>query len=52
MNDELNGIITQVVQVSPTMKVFRIAPDGWELPDFKSGQFCALFLHASTPRCA
>jgi ferredoxin--NADP+ reductase len=50
--NELNGIITQVVQVSPTMKVFRIAPDGWELPDFKSGQFCALFLPATAPRCA
>jgi len=49
--NELNGIISQVVQVSPTMKVFRIAPDGWELPDFKSGQFCALFLPGSAPRC-
>ncbi len=50
--NELNGIITQVIQVSPTMKVFRIAPDGWELPDFKAGQFCALFLPGSAPRCA
>ncbi len=49
---ELNGIVTQVVQVSPTMKVFRIAPDGWELPDFKSGQFCALYLPGKAPRCA
>lgn len=50
--NELNAIITQVVQVSPTMKVFRIAPDGWELPDFKPGQFCALYLPGSAPRCA
>jgi len=50
--NELNGIVTQVIQVSPTMKVFRIAPDGWELPDFKSGQFCALFLPGTAPRCA
>lgn len=48
--NELNGIITQVVQVSPIMKIFRIAPDGWELPDYKAGQFCALFLPASHPR--
>lgn len=45
--EELNGIVTQVVQVSPIMKVFRIAPDGWELPDFKPGQFVALHLPAS-----
>ncbi|RLD67071.1 MAG: hypothetical protein DRI84_03430 [Bacteroidetes bacterium] len=48
--NELNGIVTQVVQVSPIMKIFRIAPDGWELPDYKAGQFCALFLPASFPR--
>jgi len=48
--NELNGIVTQVVQVSPIMKIFRIAPDGWELPDYKAGQFCALFLPASHPR--
>ncbi len=49
--EELNGIVTQVIQVSPIMKVFRIAPLGWELPDFKPGQFCALHLPASAPKC-
>ena len=49
--NELNGIITQIIQVSPTMKVFRIAPDGWDLPDFKAGQFCALYLPGGTTRC-
>jgi len=48
--EELNGIITQVVEVSPIMKVFRIAPIGWELPDFKAGQFCALHLPASAKK--
>ena len=50
--NELNGIVVQIVQISPIMKVFRIAPDGWELPDFKAGQFCALGLPASSNRCA
>lgn len=50
--DELNGIVTQVVQVSPIMKVLRIAPDGWELPKFIAGQFVALFLPPSASRCA
>lgn len=50
--DELNAIITQVVQVSPIMKVFRISPDGWELPEFTPGQFVALFLPPLAGRCA
>ncbi len=50
--EELNAVITQVIQVSPTMKVFRIAPLGWELPDFKAGQFVAIYLPGSALRCA
>ena len=50
--DELNAIIQQVVQVSPIMKVIRVAPLGWELPDFKPGQFVGLALPASASRCA
>jgi len=42
--EELNAIVQQVLQVSPIMKVFRIAPLGWELPDFKPGQFVAIGL--------
>lgn len=49
--EELNAIVQQVVQVSPIMKVFRIAPLGWELPDFKPGQFVGIGLPANNPRC-
>jgi ferredoxin--NADP+ reductase len=49
--EELNAVVTQVVQISPSMKVFKITPD-WELDEFKSGQFVALSLPASAPRCA
>ncbi len=52
MENELNAIVTQIVQVSPSMKIIRISPDGWELPDFKAGQFVALSLPPSVPRCA
>ncbi len=52
MKNELNSIVTQVIQVSPSMKIFRIVPDGWELPDFEPGQFVALFLPASCERCS
>lgn len=51
MND-LNCVVTQVVQVSPIMKIIRIKPIDWELPDYDSGQFVALALPASAPRCA
>lgn len=49
--EELNAIVQQVVQVSPIMKVFRIAPLGWELPDFKPGQFVGIGLPPSSPKC-
>jgi ferredoxin--NADP+ reductase len=46
----MNAVVTQIIQVSPIMKIFRIAPDGWELPDFEPGQFCSLALPASAKR--
>ncbi len=48
---ELNCFVTQIIQVSPIMKIIRIKPDGWELPEYKAGQFVALGLHASAERC-
>lgn len=50
--EELNAIVQQVVQVSPIMKVFRIAPIGWELPDFKPGQFVGIGLPPTASKCA
>lgn len=49
---EMNGIVTQVQQISPIMKIIKIKPVGWEFPEFKPGQFCALALPASAERCA
>ncbi len=46
----MNAIVTHIMQVSPTMKIFRIAPDGWDLPQFSAGQFAALGLPGSAPR--
>ncbi len=48
--NELNCYVTQVLQVSPIMKIIRIKPDGWELPKYKPGQFIALGLYGSAPR--
>ena len=50
--EELNAVVQQVVQVSPIMKVFRIAPVGWTLPDFKPGQFVPIGLPPTSAKCA
>jgi ferredoxin--NADP+ reductase len=48
---ELNSIITQILQVSPIMKILRVKPDGWDFGDYKAGQFVALGLPAKAERC-
>jgi ferredoxin--NADP+ reductase len=37
--------------VAPDLIIVRVAPDGWELPDFTPGQYVVLGLPASAPRC-
>ena len=49
--EELNCIVTNIIQVSPIMKIIRIKPDGWLLPEYKAGQFVALGLYGSSPKC-
>ena len=47
---ELNAVITQKTEVAPGLSIFHIRPDGWELPEFKPGQFIAVGLPGSAPR--
>ncbi len=47
---DLNSVIVQTMQVSPIMRIIRVKPEGWELPDFKPGQFIVLGLPASAQR--
>ena len=47
---ELNSVVTQIMQVSPTMKIIRVKPDSWDLPNFTAGQFISLGLPASAER--
>ncbi len=49
MND-YNSIVTQVIQVSPIMKIIRIKPEGWELPEYKAGQFVPIGLYPDFPK--
>jgi ferredoxin--NADP+ reductase len=50
--EELNAIVLQIMQVSPIMKVIRVAPIDWELPDFKPGQYVAIGLPPTHAKCA
>lgn len=47
---ELNSVVAHIMQVSPTMKIVRVKPDSWDLPNFTAGQFISLGLPASAPR--
>lgn len=48
---ELNSILTERIQLSPELFIFRVTPKGWTLPSFEAGQFAVLGLPAFTPRC-
>jgi ferredoxin--NADP+ reductase len=45
-----NAVLTQRIELAPGLGIFRIAPDGWPLPDFTPGQFAVIGLPASAPR--
>jgi ferredoxin--NADP+ reductase len=49
---ELNAILAQRLEVAPGLAIFRVVPDGWELPEFVPGQFAVLGLPAEAPRIA
>ena len=49
---ELNAVVTQKVEIAPGLAIFRVVPDGWSLSDFAPGQFAAIGLPESAPRCA
>ena len=50
--EELNSIIVQTMEVSPIMRIIRVKPNGWELPEFKPGQFIPLALPSTAERCS
>jgi ferredoxin--NADP+ reductase len=50
--EEVNSIITNIIKVSPMMRIIRVKPDGWQLPEYKSGQFVAIGLPPEIERYA
>jgi len=47
---ELNSLVTNIIKVSDSMRIIRVKPDEWNLPEFKAGQFVVLGLPGSAPR--
>ena len=47
---ELNAIVTARIEVASGLIILRVAPDGWELPEWRAGQFAVLGLPNTAPR--
>jgi ferredoxin--NADP+ reductase len=50
MAADLNAIVTHRIEVASGLIILRVTPDGWELPEWSSGQFGILGLPESAPR--
>ena len=46
----LNAIVLERIEVSPGLIILRVAPDGWQLPEFDAGQSAVLGLPGEAPR--
>lgn len=49
-SSELNAIIKTRIDLTPSLAVFYVQPQGWQLPDFSPGQFAILGLPGDSPR--
>jgi len=47
----LNARLIQRTEVAPGLLIVQVAPEGWELPEFRPGQYTVLALPGSAPRC-
>ncbi len=47
---ELNAVLAHRIELAPGLAIFRIAPAGWPLPEFRPGQFAVLGLPGRAPR--
>ena len=48
---ELNSTVISRIDTTHNMIIMRIAPDGWELPEFHAGQYAMVGLPSTAPRC-
>lgn len=47
----LNARLIQRTEVAPGLMIIQVAPDRWELSEFRPGQYTVLGLPGSAPRC-
>jgi len=47
---ELNATISERIDLGPELMLIRVVPNGWEIPQFKPGQFAILGLPGSAAR--
>src|SRR3989338_7779443 len=52
MADELNAILAERIDFGPALAIFRVIPKGWDIPNFKPGQYSTLGVYGSTARAA
>lgn len=52
MPAETNAVVTSRIALSDELAILRMTPDGWDIPEFKAGQFTTIGLPKSAPRCA
>lgn len=45
-----NAKVLQRIEVTQELMILRVVPEGWEIPEFKAGQFAVLGLPGSAPR--
>ncbi len=50
MAAQMNAIVTHRIEVAAGLIIMRVAPAGWELPQWESGQFAVLGLPGSASR--
>ena len=50
MSQDLNSVVLQRIEVAPGLIILRVAPDGWEIPEWEAGQFGILGLPYAAPR--
>jgi ferredoxin--NADP+ reductase len=50
MSVDLNAVVIDRTEVASGLIILRVAPEGWELPDWTAGQFAVLGLPGSAPR--
>lgn len=47
---DLNAVVTQRIDAASGLMILRVAPVGWQMPEFKAGQYVVLGLPGSAPR--